>query len=278
MTWNRRAAAAALVLTLVAAPAALAGRGVNIKGSDTMVILTQRWAEDYMNTHPGEIIEVTGGGSGTGIAALINGTTQVCMASRPMRDDEKKKLRDRYQTMGVEIPVARDGLSVYVSESNPIRELTLEQLRGIYLGELTNWKQVGGRDAIIVLYSRENSSGTYVYFKDHVLGGKDYSSRCQNLPGTAAVVNAVVKDPNGIGYGGAAYARGVREVAIKATPEAPGVVATAETIRDGSYPIARHLYFYTRTKPSGDVKAFIDWVLSESGQALVEKVGYFRLR
>lgn len=278
MTWIRRAATAALVLTLIVAPAALAGRGVNIKGSDTMVILTQRWAEEYMNTHPGEIIEVTGGGSGTGIAALINGTTQVCMASRPMRDDEKKKLRDRYQTMGVEIPVARDGLSVYVSESNPIRELTLEQLRGIYLGELTNWKQVGGRDAIIVLYSRENSSGTYVYFKDHVLGGKDYSSRCQNLPGTAAVVNAVVKDPNGIGYGGAAYARGVREVAVKATPETPGVVATAETIRDGSYPIARHLYFYTRTKPSGDVKAFIDWVLSEPGQALVEKVGYFRLR
>lgn len=278
MTHLRCAALTAFALALVVAPTVNAGRGVNIKGSDTMVILVQRWAEEYMNTHAGKVIEVTGGGSGTGIAALINGTTQICMSSRPMREDEKRKLRDRYQTMGNEIAVARDGLSVYVHEQNPVKELTLEQLRRIYLGEVTNWKDVGGKDAIIVLYSRENSSGTYVYFKDHVLEGKDYSSRCQNLPGTAAVVNAVLKDPNGIGYGGAAYARGVRDVGIKRDASAQPLVASPQTVADGSYPISRFLFFYTRTKPAGDVKEFIDWVLSTEGQRVVTSVGYFPLK
>ena len=154
--------AAALTALATGVPPALAARGITIKGSDTMVILMQRWAETYMGGHPGEIVQVTGGGSGTGIAALINGTTDVCMASREMKDDEKKKLRDRYQTMGVELPVARDGLAIYLGEANTVTELSLEQLKRIYMGEVTNWKQVGGADAPITLYGRENSSGTYV--------------------------------------------------------------------------------------------------------------------
>jgi phosphate transport system substrate-binding protein len=272
------AAAAGLLVVGIAAPPAFAGRGITIKGSDTMVILMQRWAEDYMGAHPGQIVQVTGGGSGTGIAALINGTTDVCMASREMKDDEKKKLRDRYQTMGVELAVARDGLAVYLSEGNPVTELSLEQLKRIYMGEVTNWKQVGGADAPITIYGRENSSGTYVYFKDHVLGGRDFSPRCQTLPGTAAVVNAVAKDPNGIGYGGGAYARGVKECAIKPTAGAPGVMPTLATVRDGSYPLARPLFLYTRTRPAGDVKKFVDWILSDAGQMIVTKVGYFPVR
>src|SRR5688572_11511296 len=114
---------------------------LSIKGSDTMVLLGQRWAERYMAAHPGAVIQVTGGGSGTGIAALINGTTDICQSSRPMKDDEKRKLRDRYQTMGIEIPVAKDGLSIYVHESSPIRELSIAQLRDIYTGSATDWKQ-----------------------------------------------------------------------------------------------------------------------------------------
>src|SRR5687768_2786759 len=218
------------------ASASHAARGVTVKGSDTMVILGQRWAERYMGAHPGEIIQVTGGGSGTGIAALINGTTDVCQASRPMKEDEKRKLRDRYQSMGVEIPVARDGLTIYVHESNPIREISMEQLRAIYTGKVTNWKGVGGPDARIVLYSRENSSGTYVYFKDHVLEGQDYAASAQTLPGTAAVVNAVAKDPKGIGYGGAAYAKGVREVAVRKDAKSAAVAPSAATVQDGTYP------------------------------------------
>ncbi len=270
-------ALAGLTAVVALAPVAHAGRGLTIKGSDTMVILVQRWAETYMNEHPGAIVQVTGGGSGTGIAALINGTTDLCMASRPMKPDERMKLRDRFQSMGVEIAVAKDGLSVYVNEANPVQALSIEQLRAIYTGQFTNWKQVGGRDAIIVLYGRENSSGTYVYFKDNVLLGRDYAARTQTLPGTAAVVNAVANDPNGIGYGGAAYARGVRELGVKVDAATPAVAPSAATVRDGSYPITRSLYLYARVKPAGPAKAFVDWVLSPAGQSLATEVGYFPL-
>ena len=202
----RRMVGALVALALLIAGVAHAGRSTTIKGSDTMVILAQRWAEKYMAANPGAVLQVTGGGSGTGIAALINGTTDIACASREMKQDEKLKLRDRYQTMGVEIPVAKDGLAVYVHEQNGVKELSFEQLRDIYAAKITNWKQVGGADARITLYGRENSSGTYVFFKDVVLLGADFAPSCQTLPGTAAVVNAVAQDPNGIGYGGAAYA------------------------------------------------------------------------
>jgi phosphate transport system substrate-binding protein len=269
---------AGAIVSLCVAPIAHAARGLTIKGSDTMVILAQRWAEVYMNTHPGAVVQVTGGGSGTGIAALINGTTDVCMASRPMKDDEKRKLRDRFATMGTEIAVAKDGLSIYLNEQNPVRELSIEQLRAIFTGAVTSWKQVGGPNAPITLYGRENSSGTYVYFKDNVLGGRDYSPRCQTLPGTAAVVSAVAKDPNGIGYGGAAYAKGVRECAVKKDAKSAAVAPSLATVETGTYPLARNLFFYTRTRPSGNVKKFIDWVLSVDGQKIVTAVGYFPVR
>jgi phosphate transport system substrate-binding protein len=263
---------------LASAPAVLAARGITLKGSDTMVILAQRWAENYMRGHPGKVVQVTGGGSGTGIAALINGTTDVCMSSRPMKEPEKLKLRERFQTRGVEIPVARDGLSVYVHATNPVKELTLDQLRDVYLGRITNWKALGGPDQAITLYGRENSSGTYVYFKDTILKGRDFAPRTQTLPGTAAVVNAVARDPHGIGYGGAAYAKGVRDLALSFAPGKPAVAPTAATVADGTYPLSRHLYFYVRNKPAGDVKAFVDWVVSADGQRLATEVGYFPLR
>jgi phosphate transport system substrate-binding protein len=267
------------VLTMSAVGVAHAARGgITVKGSDTMVILVQRWAESYMGNHKGAVIQVTGGGSGTGIAALINGTTDVCMASRPMKEDERRKLRDRFQTMGNQIAVAKDGLSIYLHESNPIRELSLAQLRSLYTGEVTNWKELGGPDVPVTLYSRENNSGTYVYFKDNVLLGRDYSPRCQTLPGTAAVVNAVARDRNGIGYGGAAYGRGVREAAVRRDARSPAVLPSAATVKDGSYPITRDLYLYTRTRPAGAVKQFVDWVLSPEGQSLATRVGYFPVR
>jgi phosphate transport system substrate-binding protein len=266
-----------LALFVFAAGPALAGKPLTVKGSDTMVILGQRWAEKYMNANAGQVIMVTGGGSGTGIAALINGTTDICQASRPMKPDEKLKLRDRYQTLGVEIPVAKDGLSVYVHSSNGVKQLTLDQLRDIYLGTVTNWKQVGGKDATIILYGRENSSGTYGFFKEHVLGNRDFSPRVQTLPGTAAVVNAVSKDPNGIGYGGAAYAKGVVDMAVQKDAKSPAILPSAATVHDGSYPLSRDLYFYLRKKPEGDTKKFVDWVLSAEGQKLAVEVGYFPL-
>lgn len=251
---------------------------LTVKGSDTMVILAQRWAEVYMSKNPNVIIQVTGGGSGTGISALINGTTDICNASRPMKKSEKEKLKQRYNTLGVEIKSAVDGLAVYLQESNPIQELTLEQIKGIYTGRTTNWKDVGGPDARIILYSRENNSGTYVYFKDNVLGGEDFAASAQNMPGTAAVVNAVAKDKNGIGYGGAAYGKGIKYLKVKKEVGSPGYEPTAENIKLGNYPITRFLYLYTRSRPTGAMKAYIDWILSDEGQGIVSKVGYFPIR
>ncbi len=245
---------------------------ITVKGSDTMVILAQRWAERYMSKNSGVAIQVTGGGSGTGISALINGTTDICNASRPMKSSEIKKLKERFGSMGVEIPCAKDGLSIYVSESNPVKDLTVQQIRDIYTSRITNWKDVGGNDAKIVLYSRENNSGTYVYFKDNVLKGADYAPSCQNLPGTAAVVNAVSKDKNGIGYGGAAYGKGIREVKVN------GYAPTKENVMNGKYPITRYLYMYLRNKPTGEMKKYIDWILSSEGQSVVSEVGYFPVR
>lgn len=251
---------------------------LTVKGSDTMVLLAQRWAEKYMAKNPRVTIQVTGGGSGTGISALINGTTDICNASRPMKPSERQKLKQRYNSLGVEIKAAKDGLSVYVNESNPIQELTLEHVRKIYLGEITNWKDVGGSDERIILYGRENSSGTYVYFKDNILGGKDFAPNTQTLPGTAAVVNAVSKDKNGIGYGGAAYGKGIRELRLRQDDKSSAYAPTAENLRSGKYPVTRFLYMYVRSRPDGAVKAYVDWILSDEGQAIVENIGYFPLR
>ncbi len=266
----------ALLFTCVlAVPTAAQAGTITIKGSDTMVILGQRWAEQYMAKTPGTTIQVTGGGSGTGISALINGTTDICQASRTMSEAEKNNLRQRYQTAGEEIPVARDGLSVYVNAANPVKELNMDQLRLIFTGKVTNWKEVGGKDAKIILYSRENSSGTYVFFKEHVLKNADYSVRAQSMPGTAAVVNAVSKERNGIGYGGAAYAKGIHVLEVKKDASSPAVSPDLANVQNGTYPLSRPLFFYLRNKPAGEMKAFIDWTLSPVGQQIVTKVGYF---
>ena len=251
---------------------------ITVKGSDTMVILAQRWAEVYMAKNPGITIQVTGGGSGVGLSALINGTTDIANASRPMKPSEREKLKQRYNSLGVEVKAARDGLSVYLNETNPIRELTLDQIKGIYTGMISNWKDVGGPDAKIVIYGRENSSGTYVYFKDNVLSGADFAPSVQSLPGTAAVVNAIANDKLGIGYGGAAYGKGIKYCSVKKDAKTPGYEPTEENIKAGLYPITRYLYMYLRSRPTGDAKDYIDWILSPEGQKLVVEVGYFPVR
>lgn len=267
-------AAVTVASALQGAKPALAGT-VTVKGSDTMVVLGQRWAEEYMKKHAATTIQVTGGGSGTGISALINGTTDVCEASRAMKDVEKKQLADKAGAPPVEITVAKDGLSVYVNDSNPINELTMDQLKQIFTGKVDNWKALGGADSKIIPYSRENSSGTYVFFKEHVLQNADYTPRAQAMPGTAAVVNAVVKEKFGIGYGGAAYAKGIKVLKIKKDAATPAIAPADATIKDGTYPLSRPLFFYVRAKPSAEISAFTDWVLSAEGQGIVTKVGYF---
>jgi len=212
-----------------------------------------------------------------GIAALINGTTDIANSSRPVKSTEVEKLKARYNTLGVEIPCAKDGITIYLNEVNRVKELSLKQLSDIYQAKVTNWKQVGGDDAPIKLYGRENSSGTYAFFKEEVIKG-DYASSCQTLPGTGAVVNAVKKDKYGIGYGGAAYAQGVKHCLVKKDEKSAGILPTTENIANNQYPITRYLYIYLRNRPTGDLKKYIDWILSPEAQKVITEVGYFPVR
>ncbi|HOP06433.1 MAG TPA: phosphate ABC transporter substrate-binding protein [candidate division Zixibacteria bacterium] len=255
---------------------AVAGSNITIKGSDTLVRLGQRWAEEYMKTNSETVIQVSGGGSGTGIAALLNGTTDVCEASRDMKEKEYKLAKDK----GIDvyrISVALDGIAVFLNEGNPVNELSIPQLKGIYTGAITNWKEVGGKDARIILYGRENNSGTYAFFKEHVLDKEDYDAHTQTLPGTAAVVNAVAEDVNGIGYGGIAWAKGVKYASVKKDDTTAAVMPSVETVSNGTYPISRELYWFFNGKPTGDLQKLTNWALSEAGQKLSEEIGYVPL-
>lgn len=263
-----------LIMSLLATATGISQEKITVKGSDTMVILAQKWAELYMKNNPSAVIQVTGGGSGVGITALINGTTDICNASRPMKQTEIEKLKARYNTLGVQIPCAKDGVTIFLNDANKVSELTLKQISDIYTGKIRNWKELGGDNAEIRLYGRENSSGTYTYLHDEVVKA-DYASTVQSLPGTAAVVNAVKKDVNGIGYGGAAYAVGVKYAKVKKDANSTGYVPSAETIGKGQYPITRYLYMYLRNRPTGETKKYIDWILSPEGQMVVTEVGYF---
>lgn len=251
---------------------------ITIKGSDTMVILGQRWAETYMKENKDAIVQVTGGGSGTGIAALINKSTDICAASRPMKEEERKQAEEKHGKKVLEIPVALDGIAIYVHEDNPLKEIILSKVKDIYTGKIKTWKRFGWDDKKIIVYSRENNSGTYVYFKEHVLDEEDFAGDVLTLPGTAAVINAVSKDTYSIGYGGIAYASGVKIVGVKKDAKDKAVSPSLETVRENTYPVSRSLYFYVMGEPDGALKSFIDWVLSDEGQKICEEVGYYPLR
>lgn len=259
-------------------PAAVTGNNkpLSIKGSDTMVILGQRLAEEYMAKHQGTVVQVNGGGSGTGIAALINGTVDLAQSSRPMKDDEKQKVKESRGADVVEVAVALDALGVFVSSENPIQQLTIPQVRDIFTGKTKNWNEVGGPNATIVLYGRESSSGTYDYFREHVLEKGDFSPRVQTLQGTAAIINAVGSDKNGIGYGGIAYAKNVRALSISTEGGQP-IAPSEATVADNTYPLSRKLFFYHAANAPERVTKFVQWSLTPEAQALVTQVGYFPL-
>lgn len=253
-----------------------AGATITIKGSDTLVRLGQRWAEEYMKANPDVVIQVSGGGSGTGIAALLNGSTDICEASRDMKEKEYK-LAEQKGLKPYRVSVALDGIAVFLHEKNPINELTFDQLKDIYTGVTTNWKELGGPDERIIVYGRENNSGTYAFFKEHVLDKEDFTPYTQTLPGTAAVVNAVSKDENGIGYGGIAWATGVKYAAVAKEADGEYILPTAESVSNGTYPISRDLYWFFNGKPDGELKKLVNWALSPEGQKVAEEIDYIPL-
>lgn len=268
-----------VALTVATSPVTFAqSKTITVKGSDTMVILGQRWAEVYMKKNKDVVIQVTGGGSGTGIAALINRTTDMANSSRPIKDKERQQIESAGAKL-IEVPVALDGIAVYVNSANPINELDMETIKLIFTGKIKNWSELGWDNKVIKLYSRENNSGTYVYFKEHVLQNEDFDPLAQNMPGTASVLNAVKKDKYGIGYGGIGYLKGAKAISVAAKPGEKAYAPTMDNVVKGLYPISRYLYIYLTEDQFNrpEIKAYISWILSKEGQSIVEKVGFYPL-
>jgi len=253
------------------------------KGSDTLVNLALAWAEAYMALHPEVRISVTGGGSGTGIAAMINGTVDIANASRAMKPEEIADAQGN-GINPVEFVVARDAIAVVVHVSNPVDRLTLQQISDIYTGRIANWSQVGGEDRPIVLLSRESNSGTYVYFLENVirLGDQDsdlfFSPDTLLMPSSEGISAEVRQNPNAIGYDGLGYVTADQKVlAVAQAAGGPYVLPSAETVNTGSYPISRPLYMYTAGEPTGSIEAYLGWIMGE-GQTLVEQLGFVPLQ
>ncbi len=255
------------------------------KGSDTLVNVAQAWAEAYQTVNPDVAIAVSGGGSGTGIAAMINGTVDIANASRKMKDKEVGQAKERGQDP-VEHVVGFDALAVYLHQDNPASSMTIEQLQDIYgrKGKARSWSDVGasvpGCDSDeLVVVSRQNNSGTYAYFKEAVLGKKGkYRSGTLDMHGSKDVVDLVEKTPCAIGYSGLAYATDHIQLVCISKDGADCVLPSVETALDGTYPIARPLFMYTNGEPEGDVKAYMDWVLSDEGQCIIAAKGYAPVR
>jgi phosphate transport system substrate-binding protein len=250
------------------------------KGSDTIVNLALAWAEKYQGDHPDVRISVTGGGSGTGIAALVNGTVDIANASRKIKDEETAEAQSN-GVEPVEHIIARDAIAVIVNPNNPVSELTLQQISDIYSGKYTNWQEVGGEDRPIVRLSRETNSGTHVYFLETVLrlGSKEnktlFSMDTLLLPSSEGIISEVRDNPNAIGYDGLGYVPDdLKMVAIAKEQGGAYVLPSIETVNDKSYAIARDLYMYTNGEPTGIVKEYLDWILSDEAQVIVAELGF----
>lgn len=279
------AATAAVVLAGCSSPKQDGGAGSGerrtliVKGSDTMVQLAQAWAEEFMKKHPDIMVTVTGGGSNTGIAALMNKGTDICNSSRAIKEEELASAKRK----GIDVQefvVAQDALSVVVHPDNPISELTLAQLKDIYTGKITNWSAVGGPDQRIVLNSRETSSGTYVFFQEHVLGkGVPFADNTMLQPATSQIVQTVAQDKGGIGYVGLGYVTDkVKSLRLKKDDASPAVEGTVENVLNGSYPLARPLYEYTAGAPSGVAQQWLDWVRGPEGQEIVKRLDFVPIK
>jgi phosphate transport system substrate-binding protein len=255
------------------------------KGSDTIVNLALAWAERYQSEHPDARISVTGGGSGTGIAALLNGTVDIANASRQIKSEEMQQATSK-GISPVEHVIARDAIAVIVNPENPVGQLTLQQISDIYSGKISNWQEVGGEDRPIVRLSRETNSGTHVYFLETVLrlGDKNnktlFSTDTLLLPSSEGIINEVRQNPNAIGYDGLGYVPAdLKMIAIARQPGNPYVLPSIATVNDNSYPIARDLYMYTAGEPSGAAAAYLDWIMhSDEAQAIVAELGFVPIK
>lgn len=265
-----------LLLTLALFTSSLT-QAQKIKGSDTVLPLAQKEAENYMKANKNTKLTVIGGGSGVGLAALIDGTTDIAMSSRKMKMTEKIKLSDAGKA-SKETIIALDALAVIVNPSNKVSQLTKSQLEDIFTGKIKNWKEVGGEDLQIVVYSRESSSGTYEFFKEHVMGNKNYASSVLSMPATGSIVQSISQTKGAIGYVGYAYVeKEVKAISVSFDKGKTFVAPSMETAKNKTYPIVRPLFYYYLSSSEKAVKPFVDYCLSAEGQKIVEQVGYVPL-
>jgi phosphate transport system substrate-binding protein len=249
-----------------------------IKGSDTMLPVSQKMAESFMKTNKSATVTVTGGGSGVGISALLEGTTDLAQASRKIKFDEKQKLQEGGKTVK-EVIAAYDALAIVVHPSNKVKNLTREQLEGIFTGKIKNWKEVGGDDLKIVPYARETSSGTYEFFKESVLKNKNYMSGIMSMPATGAIIQSISQTKGAIGYVGLAYvSKDVKPISVSYDKGKTYVEPSVANAKNKTYPIVRPLYYYYVTKSESKVKPYIDYVLSAAGQKIVSEVGFITVK
>ena len=264
-----------MTLMVFAANAIYAQR---IKGSDTTLPLSQEAAENYLKSNPSASITVTGGGSGVGLSALVEGTTDIAQASRKIKFIEKQKLKEKGKTVK-EIIVAYDALAIVVNPSNNVTNLTRNQLEGIFTGKITNWKEVGGKDQKIVPYARETSSGTYEFFRKSVLKNKNYMNGIMSMPATGSIIQSVSQTPGAIGYVGLAYLNSsVKAISVSYNDGTTFSKPSIENAKNGSYPIVRPLYYYYNSESEAKVSHFINYILSPSGQKIVSKVGFITVK
>lgn len=254
-------------------------KNITVKGSDTMVHLMSTLAEEFMKKNAGFEVSVTGGGSGTGIAAIINGTTDICASSRDMQKKEIDQAKEKNINITPKV-IAYDGIAVIVHPDNPIKEMTMDQVKKIYTGVTKNWKELGGPDQQITILSRESSSGTYVFFQEHVLGKENYAPQVKLMPATSSIVQTVTEDKWSIGYVGLGYTKDakVKVLPVKKDDNAAAVMPSHNTVLDNTYSIARPLYLIFNGEPAEIMKTFFDFAMSTEGQKIVEETGYVTLK
>lgn len=267
-----------LIISIIVLAFAINSQAQRIKGSDTMLPLSQKEAEVFMKANPSAKVTVTGGGSGVGISALIEGTTDLAQASRKIKMDEKIKLQEAGVTYK-EIIAAYDALAVVVNPNNGVSQLTREQLESIFTGKIKNWKELGGEDLKIIVYSRETSSGTYEFFKEHVMNKKNFANDVLSMPATGAIIQSVSQTKGAIGYVGLAYlVKDVKALKVSYDKGKTYIEPSMATAKNKTYPIIRPLYYYFNTKVDKMVTPYITFVLSAEGQKVVEQVGYVPLK
>jgi phosphate transport system substrate-binding protein len=249
---------------------------IKIKGSDTLQPLAERWAQVYGKKKPAIHLLISGGGSSVGISALLKGEIDIAESSRPVNDSEIEEFKKEGKTL-VDFVVATDAVEILVNSTNPVSSLTMEQVKGIFTGTITNWKEVGGADIRVNAYGRDSSSGTHAFMQEHALKGNKYVSSIREFSSNAPMVAAVMQDPGGIAYAGLAASKNAKHLPVQGAPGSPSIEPSVQNVAAGKYPLSRQLHWYLAARPVGDVKDLCEWVISQEAQTIVQTLGFLPL-